>query len=200
MNFTQEFEKNKYEIEDKFNASSISMDQFCSYINNLPVKPNKTIEAKSWDYYFSPVDKASKIDFIRYRQGEKPELTVKFKLEGNGNRIEYDIPLDPSVAESEVEHVVSGFTGLLGFKLNFKIFKFCVINYFDKVCVSYYISFNENLKEVGRYLEVEAIKDAHFDSIREARAEVEKWNKLFEPLGINETLKISQSQFELNRR
>ena len=135
------------EAEFKYFSSDISLTKFQELMNKL--KPSKFIEVSSWDVYYEK----TKDDFIRYRKGDKnSELTIKRKrsIGNNFDRTEINLQLGDNI-----DFVVKSFVDLLGYKENFKIFKSCWIYYFDNVDIVYYITYDPDLKELDRFIEIE---------------------------------------------
>ncbi len=88
----------------------------------------------------------------------------------------------------------------MGFEENFKLYKVCFIYFYEKVDIVYYISYNEDMDEVGRYIEVEARKDVDFDTPEEAWDEVKKFEQNLIALGITPQNRMKKSQWEINRK
>src|SRR5690606_26309558 len=110
----------------------------------------------SWDTYYTRP--GSLEEFQRFRESDDPELTIKRKVKDSNNweRIESDLPLDPKrITEDKVTFHV----GLDGYVKNFKIYKTCFIYWFDNTNAVYYIVYDEEMKERGRFIEVEINKD-----------------------------------------
>lgn len=195
-----DFISNTYELEYKYLAGGITLKAFEALANSL--KPIDTLTIGSWDLYYEGTNKALPFDFFRYRQGSSPELTIKIKLDSknNNNRIEYDIPLNPNASEKDVEAVIAGFVGLLGFEFNVRIYKYCSIYFYEKTSLVYYTVQDEEMREIGRYVEVEANKKYPFASTEEAWETVVELEKTLEPLGITAKNRMRKSQWEINRK
>jgi adenylate cyclase class IV len=156
--------------------------------------------AASWDIYYS---RAKDMDttFQRLRLGDFPELTKKVKTQKNNNwtRIEIDLPLDSSRL---TESTVSKYLSLENFSEDFRIFKNCEVFFFDDLNFVYYVVFNHNLKEVGRFIEVELNKDC-VQTIRAAEggegpmAHLKRGEALLEKLGISPQNRLRKSLFEI---
>ena len=141
------------ELEYKYRADDVKLSDFQKLMEELPTYI-ETKEVSSFDIYYT----ATAEKFIRYRMSKlTPELTIKRKnnTTNNWDRIEVDLPLSPDATETTVEK----FVGLLGYKKNFKIYKSCFIYFFDNFNTVYYTVYNEEMKEVGRFLEIEINKD-----------------------------------------
>lgn len=145
----------------------------------------------SYDDYF--VNK--KRDFIRYRfTDDRGELTVKRKTndKNNNERIEVNLPTggDNFIA-------TEAFCELLGYSYNFGIYKTCRIYWIDRVVVVWYVVYDKQMKEMKRFIEIEADEDLEWESEGQAWEEVTKYEKLLEPLGITSRNRVKKSLFEL---
>jgi len=180
------------EVEFKYDASEISLESFLSIVKTLPVK--KRLINSSFDDYFTNDND----DAIRYRHNEVGgELTIKRKVDKNNNfkRIEVNLPTKGDNLEAVTE-----FAKLLGYKHNFGIHKTCKIYWLDKVDLVYYVVYDKELKELRRFIEIEALEDAHWESEEAALAEVIKYEKLLEPIGISPKKRMKRSLFELFKK
>ena len=180
------------EIEVKYNADDIKLESFLKVIDTLPVK--KKMMVSSFDDYFV----SSSNDFVRYRYtDDKGELTIKRKLNdrNNNERIEVNIP-----TSGDNFKAVSAFVDLLGYKYNFGIWKTCQIFWFDKVDLVYYVVYDKELKELRRFIEIEALEDVEWESEDQAWEEILKYEKLLEPLGITPQHRLRKSLFEIFRQ
>jgi len=142
------------ELEYKFSADHVKLTDFVKLMTGM--KPNVRKDVSSWDYYYT--NATNEDEFMRFRESNDPELTIKRKVKNSNNweRIECDLPIDNKrIKLSTIETYV----GLLGYSENFRIYKTCFIFWFENVNYVYYIVYNENLKELGRFLEVEVNKD-----------------------------------------
>lgn len=188
------------ELEYKYKADDVSFARFKKLMDTLPVK--SFVEASSWDYYYRNEDHAG---FMRYRASSvKPELTRKIKTTGsnNFNRFEVDIPLDKKADYN----TINTFLEKLGYSENFRIFKNCFVYFLDNVNYVYYIVYDENMKEQGRFVEVEVNKskvqelnDKH-RSLDGAVKELNKQEALLKEIGISPQNRMKKSLFELFER
>lgn len=182
------------ELEFKYKADEVVLKNFIELINSLG--PKRAKDVSSWDTYYT--QDGNKEEFQRFRDSDTPELTKKRKVKTSNNweRIESDLPLDPTrINESKVAFHV----GLDGYKKNFKIYKTCFIYWFDIVNYVYYIVYDENMKEQGRFIEVEVNKekvlelggvDKAFDKLKEQEQALLK-------LGISPQNRLKKSLFEM---
>jgi adenylate cyclase class IV len=179
------------EVETKYYAASIGMDAFVKLVE--PLNPEWMMVSSYDDYYVNDKD-----EFIRYRYHDSMgELTIKRKTIDTNNlkRVEVNIPTDGKSSKA-----VAAFVDLLGFKLNFSIFKTCNIAFLDKIVLVYYIVYDENLKELQRFIEIEANEKFAWASESDAWDEVIKYEKLLEPIGITPKHRLRKSLYELFKK
>jgi adenylate cyclase class IV len=181
------------EVELKYSADDIKFESFMKIIDSLPVKKKMTVS--SFDDYF--VNEEG--DFVRYRHtDERGELTIKRKTQktNNNQRVEVNVPTSGDNLKT-----IDAFVGLLGYKHNFGIYKTCKIFWLDKVDLVYYIVYDKEFKELRRFIEIEALEDGvEWESEEQALAEVVKYEKMLEPLGITPQNRMRKSLFELFRK
>lgn len=187
----ENFDPEIAELEFKYSAEDISLNDFISFAEKL--NPIKEAEISSWDYYYSH-NSGLPFEFIRYRDGDPPELTLKIKTneKNNTHRIEIDLPLAKTVSLKLVEK----FVNFLGFKENFRIYKFCKIYWFEKVDIVYYIVYDKEMKEIGRRVEIEARKDYSFKSTEEALLEIKAMEQKMVFIGITPQKRMKKSNWE----
>lgn len=181
------------EIETKYSAENIKRESFLNIIEKLPVR--KRMNVSSYDTYF--VNDIG--DFIRYRYTDDTgELTIKRKTNksNNNDRIEVNIP----TAGGAHVGAITAFCNLLGYQHNFDIFKTCNIFWVDKVVLVYYVVYDKELKELRRFIEIEADEDLEWESEDVAWSEVVKYEKLFEELDITYQNRLRKSLFEIFRK
>lgn len=188
------YESQITEVEHKYSAEEIDRSVFVNFTKKM--NPERETSVASWDHYYSGPNLP--FEFVRFRGGGSPELTIKIKnsAKNNNSRIEVDLPLGKSASE----FLVSKFVGLFGFKENFRIYKFCDIFWFEKVDVVYYVVYNENMTEVGRRIEIEARKDYPFSSEEEAVAAVVEMEKVFSEIGLSAQKRMKKSNWEQFRK
>lgn len=188
------------ELEFKYKADEVSLSEFVKVIEEL--KPSKRLDISSWDTYFvkqTPTEQ--EVDyFVRFRESDTPELTKKRKVkkENNWERLEIDLPLNKSANEK----IVSDFVSLDGYEKNFKIYKTCFIFWFDLFNVVYYLVYDENMKEQGKFIEIEInkskVEQIGLEEAKELLANMEK--ETLSKLNINHKNRMRNSLFELFRR
>jgi adenylate cyclase class IV len=181
------------EIEYKYDSENISMKAFEDLVEqNFTIK--KKMLVSSYDDYF--VDNLN--NFIRYRYTDgRGELTIKRKLSehNNNERIEVNVP-----TAGDNLKTITAFVDLLGYKHNFGIYKTCKIYWVDKIVLVYYVVYDKEMKEVRRFIEIEADEDLQWDTEQEAWDEIAKYEKLLEPLGITNRNRLKKSLYEIFRK
>lgn len=184
------------ELEYKYRADGVKLTDFKALIESRPVKDH--VIAASWDIYYS--ETGVEDSFQRYRMDkERPELTKKVKTQDGNNwvRIESDLPLDPRrVTEKQVAFHV----GLDGYKENFRIFKYCDIYFEENLNYVYYTVYDENMKEIGRFIEVEVNKNKVQEFADRGLAELKKGEERLVELGITPQHRLKKSLFEIYRK
>lgn len=196
------------EIEFKYDAKDITLDLF-TQIMEKKFQPSKKLIVSSYDDYFVNSDS----NFIRYRHpglygiydddiwvkqesGQTPELTIKRKMtqENNNERIEVNMAIVPQNFST-----VEEFIKLLGYTHNFRIYKVCNIYWIDRVVISYYLVFDNNMRELNRFIEIEANEHLEFQDEQEAFNLITNYemelNKAGIPLMLEKRLK--KSLFEM---
>lgn len=179
------------EIETKYYADGINLNKFVELV--APMNPNWVMVSSFDDYFTNPAG-----EFIRYRYtDDKGELTIKRKTTdaNNNNRVEVNLK-----TEGKNFLTVKAFSELLGYQLNFSIYKTCKIAFLDKVVLVYYVVYDDKLNELQRFIEIEAKEDYPWDSEEQAWAEVTKYEKMMEPLGITPRNRLKKSLFELFKK
>jgi hypothetical protein len=183
------------ELEYKYKADNVKLTDFQNLGESL--NPTKKLDVSSWDVYYTK--EGTEDIFQRYRESTNPELTKKRKTVDTNNweRIEVDLPLDSARVN---EKIVETFVALDGYKKNFKIYKSCFIFWFDKTNMVYYTVYDENMKEIGRYIEVEVNKDRIEVAGKEnCLSELATLEIELEKLGISKKNRMKRSLFEIYR-
>lgn len=184
------------ELEYKYRAETIKLSDFVNFVDGLGFSRKK--EASSFDYYYT-LDSNPDI-FQRYRESDSPELTKKRKVKDSNNweRVEVDLPLDPKRINKAT---VDRYVGLDGYKENFSIYKNCFIYWLDFCNIVYYTVYDKEMKEIGRFLEIEANKDKVLELGQEAAfAKLEELEQKLQILGLTYKNRMKKSLFELYRK
>ena len=180
------------EIEYKYDAKSINLKSFSNLMEVLKYK--KYVSVSSYDHFFTK-DIHNPDDFIRYRFNDTTqELTLKKKTcdFNNNNRIEINL----DIKELDKKKIKT-FLEMIGYSYRFQIYKTCFIYIFDKVIVSYYIVYNENINELGRFIEIEADEKYNWKNDSEAFEKINEFEKLLYSLNITSSDRLTESLFEM---
>ncbi len=178
------------ELEYKYKADDIKLQDFLNLMKTLPIVKQK--EVSGWDTYY--VNDSLKDEFIRYRASETSELTIKRKTNQNNNwqRLEVDLPL------REVNKtVVSKFAELLGYKENTSIFKNCFIFWLDYINFVFYIIYDINMEEKGRFIEVEINKERLGKEVVLVEDNLRRGQEILAKLGLNSQNRLKKSLYEI---
>jgi adenylate cyclase class IV len=181
------------EIETKYDAAGVTMQQFIDFVEKLNT-PTKWMMVSSFDDYF--VNPGG--EFIRYRYtDDRGELTIKQKTndKNNNERIEVNLP-----TKGDNLKTVTEFCKLAGYSYNFGIYKTCKIAWVDKVVLVWYVVYDKDMKELRRFLEIEANEDLEWATEDDAWQEVLKYEKMYETLGVTPKHRLKKSLFEMFRK
>lgn len=189
-----EFNIKVEELEFKYSADEIKLTDFVKFAESM--NPERRLEVSSWDVYYSGSGLA--FEFMRFRNGPSPELTIKMKTDekNNNHRAEIDLSLKVDIPE----WLVSKFVSCFGFKENFRIYKYCDIYWYEKLDIVYYIVYDKDMKEIGRRVEIEARKDYPFKSAEEGLAEVKAMEQKMAAIGITPQKRMKKSNWEQFRK
>lgn len=185
---------NYTELEFKYKADDIKLTEFVKLMQTVGF--SKRLDISSWDHYY--ITKAPNV-FQRYRESTTPELTKKVKTSETNNweRIEVDLPLDSSKITKDI---VDKYVSLDGYIFKKSIYKSCFIFWLDNVNYVYYIVYDSDLKEKGRFIEVEVNKEkvelldkSHWKAIDHLKQAA----KLLEDIGLSPQNRLKKSLFEI---
>lgn len=178
------------ELEYKYRADNVKLTDFIELIKSL--NPSKRMNTSSWDLYFT----TKSLDaFQRFRHSETPELTKKVKTQNGNNwkRIEVDLPLDP---ERVTEDIITKYLELDDYHFNFKIYKTCTIFWLEDVNYVFYITYDHNMNENGRFIEVEINKNK-VKTMEDPIEILNKAEKELNKIGITFQNRLKKSLFEM---
>jgi hypothetical protein len=187
------------EIEFKYFSDDIKLSDFKKLMEKLKEKYKfqRYLQAASWDIYY--IKKDSPDEFQRFRNdSKKPELTkkVKIKTTNNWERIESDLPLDP---KRVTEEKVAFHVGLDNYTENFRIFKACFIYWFLDVNYVWYSVYDQDMKQIGRFLELELNKE-RLSEIEDCSGVLKEHESNLLELGIGPQNRTKLSLFERYRK
>lgn len=185
---------NFVEIETKYNASNISFEVFEKFCKSR--LPESNLFASGYDHFYDKASDSS--SFCRHRVGpDSNQLTFKRKTTTSNNfvRTEHNIDLAPGVSKEQVEALCSEF----GYKYNTSIFKTCFVYKYIWYVLSYYICYDLDMVERGRFVEIEMREDHKWANEDEAWSSLVVLEKLCKSLGLTPKSRIRKSLFELYR-
>ncbi len=179
------------EIEYKYRAtvSLPEFRQFCDSIKGL----KKFIAASGTDYFFVNQG-VSETDFIRLRSsGSELELTLKQQMmNSTAIRTEHNIRLDPYTRSGAVE----AFLEDLGYQYKYKLGKVTEVYMYETFTLCYYICQDEDLKELGRFIEIE-LNDTDGMSETEAMRLLKAVEGQCKPIRLFQEGRINKSLYEM---
>jgi len=181
---------NNVELEYKYKADNVKLTDFLKLMEKLGYE--KYLDISSWDIYYTDVNDSD--SFMRLRLSDTPELTRKKKTKesNNWNRVEVDLPLDASRLKV---YTVDAFAELIGYKRAKKIYKSCFIYWQKAINYAYYIVYDEDMKEIGRFVEVEVNKDNMPEEV--TSMVLNEAEKKLTDLGLTPQNRMKRSLFEL---
>lgn len=183
------------EIEFKYRADDLSLATFREFCETK--EPLKYLECSGWDYFYQ--NQKEDDSFCRFRFGpDLSQLTFKKKTTDSNNfvRTEHNLDLDRGVTEGQARALCKEF----GYQYNASIYKNCFIYKYDWYTIVFYVCYDENLKELGRFLELEMKETPEWHSEAAAWNELVVLEKLCKPLGIVPQARIKRSLYEMFRK
>lgn len=183
-----------FELEFKYRADNVSIQHFTSFCESL--NPSNNLTASGYDYFYEDPKKVG--DFLRHRIGpDFNQLTLKRKLSDNNVlRNEYNIMLALNTAASQIEAVAKSF----GFTFNRRIYKNVFVYDYDKYDVCFYVCYDDDLKELGRFIEIEMSETYPWQSETHARNLLELLEIKAGVLGLTHRNRMKRSLFEQFRK
>lgn len=142
------------EIEFKYSAEDTALVDFHEFCKSRDPKNSLTVSGE--DYFYD--NKHVPDSFYRYRSGDDGiQLTFKKKTNKDNSfiRIEHNIDLGYKHSREGVEAYVSD----LGYSYAGKLFKTAFIYNYEDYNLVYYVCFNKDLREIGRFIEIEMRED-----------------------------------------
>lgn len=188
--------KKHLEIEFKYRADNMGLQtfvQFCEEFNGL----REHLSASGYDHFYDNVKDPGA--FQRLRLGpDSNQLTLKRKTEDTNNfvRTEHNIDLAPRTTREQIEAYIAE----NGYTYNTSLFKSCFVYKYDRHIFVYYVCYDLDMKEIGRFIEVEMIEEYPWASESDAYEELTVLEKLMKPLGISPQNRVKKSLFELYRK
>lgn len=184
--------KNK-EIEQKFNASAISPEHFKAFC--IKKNPHTELTVSGHDTFYShPTDPNS---FFRYRESDNDaELTFKRKTQDNNVvRTEYNLNLAGNLCDKG-----EAFCKDMGYVYNVTIFKVAFVYVYEAHLLCYYVVYDSDLVELGRFIEIELCEQIAWESEQAARKALINVETGCKELGLTSLNRVSASLFEMYRK
>ncbi len=182
------------EVEYKYRVPDLRLTDFHTAAKAM--SPTSYVEAAGSDYYFT--DEKGQ-DFIRYRAGDRQELTTKRKTATTNNYVRDEFNL--LIGKGQTIERIAGFLGSLGYpRLNFQIIKQCFIYYYETFDLVFYVVYDQDMNEMDRFLEIEMLEDHPWKSEDQAREELNQIEAKLGFLGAKKSKRESRSLFERYRK
>ncbi len=184
------------ELEYKYSAVDISLESFLQWATKLG--PSKSLYVCGYDHFFSSSKDPN--TFMRHRVGaDFNQLTVKRKLTENNNFLRDEINI--TLGKDVTTDTAAAMAKAMGFEFNTTIFKTVFVYDYTDFTLSYYTVMDSNLKEKGRFFEIEMSETHHWDCDEDA------WKRLQEletqakaALGVSAQARIKKSLYEQFRK
>lgn len=181
------------EIELKYRADDIALTDFIRFAQDR--KPESSLFVCGYDHFYSDGSDS----FMRHRIGQDfNQLTFKSKTVSKNNfiRNETNVMLGKDVTKEEAADLCEK----LGYKLNVSIFKTVFVYVYNRYVLSYYVVCSPDLKELGRYVEIEMSEDYPWETEEMAWNELVKLEQEAKCLGITPQARMKKSLFEQFRK
>lgn len=181
------------EIEFKYQAT-VGLSEFIKFCENR--NPLTKLVASGYDHFYQ--SKGDPNCFCRHRVGpDSNQLTFKRKLADNNNfiRTEHNIDLSSKMSSNAISKYLEEFN----YTYNTSLFKNCFIyNYNDHTLV-YYVVYDTDMTELGRFIEIEMSENGAFENEDLAWVELTTLERLCRPIGTTAQGRIKRSLFEMYR-
>lgn len=183
------------EIEFKYRADDITLKDFTEFCKARG--ESAFITASGYDYFYDHAKDHT--CFARHRVGPAfNQLTFKRKTTDKNNfvRTEHNIDLAMSVRPEQTQALCAEF----GYRYNTSIFKNVFLYQFNTHTLVYYVCYDEKLKELGRFIEIEMSEDYDWLSEDHAMGELLELERAAYPLGLSAQKRLRNSLFEMFKR
>lgn len=180
------------EIEFKYSAAKVQIEDFNSFCKSIQGHESYRLNHGIDTFFTDPNRQGS---FFRLREDTGTYcLTYKRKIQADNTvRVEYNLDLmnGKNAAYALVEE--------LGYKYDAAINKVNYVHLFPWYVLSYYICYDANMQELGRFIEIEMREDYNWTSEQQMLTELKVIEKVFKPLGISAEGRIKESLYEMYR-
>ncbi len=184
------------EVEFKYRADSIKLTDFIEFAKSRG--PVRYIEASGFDYFYdSPRDETG---FYRMRIGpDMFQLTYKRKTTSQNNFVRDEDNLDIQRVTTTKEQVEKHI-GRHGYEFNRSIFKSCFVFKYDLYTLVYYVCYDTDMQELGRFIEIEMSEEHSWPNEQEAYNNLVVLEKLCKSIGLTPQARVKKSLFELYKK
>lgn len=187
--------KRYLEIETKYNAKNVSLTEFKEFCKARG--PLRSIMASGYDHFYAKPDEES--SFCRHRTGpDRNEFTYKQKTNAANSTIRREVNVNMMPGESK--ETAAALAESFGYQYNTSIFKTCFVYTYEWYTLVYYITYDLDMKELDRLLEIEMKEDHPWASEADAWNQLTVLEKLCKPLGASPQARIKRSLFEMYRK
>jgi adenylate cyclase class IV len=151
--------------------------------------------ASGYDHFYANYKDGS--CFCRHRVGhDLNQLTFKRKLNDKNNyvRTEHNISLTAEVSTDQVAALCDEF----GFKYKGSIYKDAFIYKYQDYTFVYYICYDLDMKELGRFMEIELSEDKNWESYERAISVLNGFgNRFNQELDVTPQMRLKKSLYEM---
>lgn len=183
--------KKHQELEFKYSADKVSLSDFRKICEK---ESHKFLIASGYDYFYENVSDPT--SFCRHRVGpDSNQLTFKKKTTEKNNYLRDEDNLDLN-AKMSLEQV-SSLCDKFGYKYKSLLFKNCFIYKYSKHIFVYYIVYDKDMEEAGRFIEVELDEKHAWANDEEAWSTLLSLESKLSALGISPQARLKRSLFEM---
>lgn len=183
------------EIEFKYSASNLLLTKFKEFCESKG--PLNFQIVSGYDHFYA--NPSAPESFYRHRVNtNENQLTFKRKTKSDNNfvREEHNVDLPLSVSEEKIKDLCN----ISGYKYNTSIFKHCFIYNFEYYNLVYYICYDIDLRELGRFTEIEMKEDYTWSNEDDAWSSLLSLEKLYRHLDISPSVRLNKSLYEMFRK
>lgn len=178
------------EIETKYKADNVSLSDFQALCKD----PVEIVLASGFDYFYYNIQEPTA--FGRYRKGaDTSQITVKRKTSSSNNYVRGEINLN--IKDNVDLGTVTALFETFGYQYTNCLYKSCFIYKYPLHTFVYYICYNKDMKELGRYIEVEMSEEHDWSSETAAWESLLELESKLKPLGIVPQSRVKRSLFEM---
>lgn len=179
------------EIEFKYRADDNSLADFMTACESK--HPLQHIIAAGWDHFY---DNIKTDGFARHRIGPNfNQLTFKRKTSDTNNYVRDEDNLD--LLQAVTSKQVASFMSKFEFQHNKSIYKNCFIYKFHDHTVVFYVIYDETIKEIGRFIEIEMSEEPIWATEEDAWDALVNIEKDWKHLGLNARSRMKKSLYEI---